>query len=108
MGLERNLVPCKTSGPGQAGNERPASCCPQTTGPGNSSSVLDFRLSVSEPRGNQRATSDPIFSPNTTRPRFPGTFRLKTIIGKLLSMHMEIAVVSMTASPRDSTSKYLI
>src|SRR5437667_7484708 len=107
MGLERILVPCETSGPGQVGNERRLAVVLR---PPNRATLLPFSIFDSRllNRGNQRATSDPIFSPNTTRPRFPGTFRLKTIIGKLLSMHMEIAVVSMTASPRDSTSKYLI
>jgi len=38
-------------------------------------------------------------------PRF---LRLKTSMGKLLSLHKEIAVVSMTFNPRFMTSKYLI
>ena len=44
-------------------------------------------------------TSDPTFSPSTTRRMFPGWFMLKMIIGRLLSLHRLTAVRSITFSP---------
>src|SRR6267142_1872675 len=49
-------------------------------------------------------TRVPIGSPETTRLMLPFSIKLKTIIGKLLSMHREMAVESMTLSSRFSTS----
>ncbi len=44
-------------------------------------------------------TSDPTFSPSTTRRIFPGWFMLKMIIGRLLSLHKLTAVRSITFRP---------
>ncbi len=44
-------------------------------------------------------TSDPTFSPITTRRIFPGRFMLKMIIGRLLSLHRLTAVRSITFRP---------
>ncbi len=44
-------------------------------------------------------TSDPTFSPSTTRRMFPGWFMLKMIMGRLLSLHRLTAVRSITFSP---------
>jgi len=49
-------------------------------------------------------TSDPIFSPLTTFRMFPRSLRLKTMMGRLLSLHSEMAVKSITRSPSFSTS----
>src|SRR5690242_6296912 len=45
----------------------------------------------------------PTASPSTARRMLPGVRRLKTTIGSLLSMHREMAVASMTFSPRSRT-----
>ena len=47
----------------------------------------------------QAVTSEPTFSPETTRRILPGWFRLKMIIGRLLSLHKLTAVVSITFNP---------
>ena len=47
---------------------------------------------------------DPTGSPVTIRRILPLRVRSKTTIGSLLSMHSEMAVVSITCSPRLSTS----
>ncbi len=44
----------------------------------------------------QAVTSEPIFSPETTRTILPCSRMLKTIMGMLLSLQSETAVVSMT------------
>ncbi len=49
-------------------------------------------------------TTEPTGSPLTIRTMLPGRLRSNTTIGSLLSMHSEIAVVSITSSPRLSTS----
>ena len=56
------------------------------------------------PISNHAETSDPTFSPMTTRLIFPCTFRLKMTMGNLFSWQSEIAVASMTRRPRLSTS----
>ena len=50
-------------------------------------------------------TSDPTFSPVTTRLMFPCTFRLKITIGSLFSWQSEMAVASITRNPRFNTSR---
>src|SRR5229473_3794094 len=50
-------------------------------------------------------TRVPISSPSTTRSMLPGSRRLKTTMGTLLSMHSVRAVLSMTSMPRFSTSR---
>src|ERR1039458_5507814 len=50
----------------------------------------------------------PILSPIDIRIILPVVFKLKTIIGSLLSRHMAIEVASITPSARDSTSRYEI
>ena len=52
---------------------------------------------------DQAVTSDPTGSPMMARLMLPGLRRLKTTIGSLLSMHSEIAVVSITFRPCSST-----
>src|SRR6266567_3604883 len=47
----------------------------------------------------QAVTSEPSFSPLTTLTIFPCSRMLKTIIGMLLSLHRDTAVVSMTPRP---------
>ena len=54
--------------------------------------------------GPYALTSEPIFSPVTTFLMFPRSFRLKTMIGRLLSLQSEIAVESITFSPCFRTS----
>src|SRR5258707_727594 len=49
-------------------------------------------------------TTLPTVSPVTIRRILPLRVRSKTTIGSLLSMHSEMAVVSITCSPRLSTS----
>jgi hypothetical protein len=44
-------------------------------------------------------TSEPIFSPVTTLRIFPRWFRLKMMMGRLLSLHREMAVESITLRP---------
>ena len=51
-------------------------------------------------------TIEPTGSPLTIRRMLPGRVRSKTTMGSLLSMQSEIAVVSITSSPRFSTSMY--
>ena len=48
----------------------------------------------------QLCTSVPISSPSITRRRLPGTSMLNTYIGRLFSLHMVVAVRSITFSPR--------
>jgi len=48
---------------------------------------------------NQAVTSEPTFSPKTTRRIFPGSFILKMIMGRLLSLQRLTAVVSITFNP---------
>src|ERR1035441_8374177 len=50
----------------------------------------------------------PITSPIDIRIILPIVFRLKTIIGSLLSRHMAIEVASITPRARDNTSRYEI
>ena len=47
----------------------------------------------------QAVTRLPTFSPDITRRILPGWFRLKMIIGRLLSLHRLTAVVSITFNP---------
>src|SRR5438270_3859208 len=49
-------------------------------------------------------TVDPIFSPSSTRRILPCWFRLKTMMGRLLSLHRLMAVESITFRPNFSTS----
>src|SRR5215472_14720715 len=49
-------------------------------------------------------TSEPIFSPVTTFRIFPRWFKLKTMMGRLLSLQREIAVESITLRPFFRTS----
>src|SRR5215471_5469105 len=49
-------------------------------------------------------TSDPIFSPVKTLRMFPRWFRLKMMMGRLLSLQSEMAVESITFRPRFNTS----
>jgi len=49
-------------------------------------------------------TSEPIFSPLSTLRIFPCRFRLKMMMGRLLSLQSEIAVESITFNPRFSTA----
>src|SRR5262249_52458805 len=53
-------------------------------------------------------TSDPIGSPVIARLMLPGVRRLKTTIGRRLSMQSEMAVASITFSPCSSTWRYEI
>src|SRR5437899_48724 len=53
-------------------------------------------------------TSDPIGSPTIARLMLPGVVRLKTTIGRRLSMQSEMAVASITFSPCSSTCRYEI
>src|ERR1700737_4406023 len=50
-------------------------------------------------------TSVPISSPSTTFSMLPSCIRSNTMIGRLLSMHMVMAVLSITVNPRLSTSR---
>lgn len=59
---------------------------------------------VSRTERTYPVTSDPTFSPITTRLMFPCLFRLKIRIGKLFSRHRLIAVASITRRPCFSTS----
>jgi gamma-glutamyltranspeptidase/glutathione hydrolase len=49
-------------------------------------------------------TTEPIFSPATTRPILPLRFKLKTMMGRLLSLQREMAVESITFKPSFRTS----
>ncbi len=69
--------------------------------------TVHFLLQLSENRVVHRfppLTKVPIASPDTTLLILPFSIRLKTMIGKLLSMHSEIAVESITLSSRFNTS----
>lgn len=55
-------------------------------------------------RESQALTSEPIFSPVTTLAMLPRSFRLKMIMGRLLSLQSEMAVESITFSPCFNTS----
>ena len=48
----------------------------------------------------QAVTNEPTFSPEMTRRILPDWFRLKMIIGRLLSLHRLTAVVSITFNPK--------
>src|SRR5262249_28857187 len=56
-------------------------------------------------RHDYSSTIVPTLSPRTIRLRFPISLRLYTMIGRALSMHKEMAVVSITLRPFCSTSK---
>src|SRR5690606_31560751 len=53
--------------------------------------------------GNWLPTAVPTASPRTSRTRSPGVLRLKTTSGKSLSLHITMAVASMTRSLSDRT-----
>jgi hypothetical protein len=53
---------------------------------------------------NYALTIDPIFSPVMTRRIFPCSFRLKIMIGRLLSLQRLMAVESITFNPCFKTS----
>src|ERR1700687_1284232 len=66
-----------------------------------------LRLCVAQYRINHPSapTKVPISSPSTTRSMLPGSRRLKTTMGTLLSMQRVRAVLSITSMPRFSTSR---
>ncbi len=64
----------------------------------------DPARSVQGSRSHYALTNDPIFSPSTTRRILPRWFRLKTMMGRSLSLHSEMAVESITLRPCRRTS----
>src|SRR5258708_7992985 len=64
--------------------------------PQGSAMVLPVQSDLSPLTLNYALTSEPIFSPSTTRRILPRWFRLKTMIGRLLSLHNEMAVEAIS------------
>jgi len=63
--------------------------------------VAFLRMRLRQPSiRNYAVTKEPSFSPCTTRTMLPRSRMLKMIIGRLLSLHSDTAVVSMTLRPR--------
>src|SRR5258708_17113310 len=76
--------------------------------PQGSAMVLPVQSDLSPLTLNYALTSEPIFSPSTTRRILPRWFRLKTMIGRLLSLHNEMAALAITFRPPFLTSLWVL